>query len=82
MDLIVHDNIPADKMRRFHEILVATGGRYLHNPLKIGDSYMVDYAVGDYEEHSRLWQNYVTPIKEVRRDQWWRRMLRRVRLAS
>lgn len=82
MDLIVKNQpIPADKMRRFHEILVSTGGRYLCKPLRIGDSYIVDYTPGDYEEHSCLWQSYITPIKEVRRDQWWRRILRRVRIA-
>ena len=78
----VNEMIPAGKMGRFHEILVATGGRYLHNPLLIGQSYMVDYAPGDYVQQSRLWEQAIKPITEVRRDQWWRKLLRRVRIPA
>ena len=80
MDHIVSDRIPVEKMQRFHEILISTGGRYVRSPTKVGGIYLVDYAPGDYAEQSLLWTRYVTPIREKRRDQRWRQVLRRLHL--
>lgn len=77
--MVIQEYIPVARMGRFHEILLATDGRYLRNPLLIGETYQVDYEPGNYAEQSVLWQRYITPIREVRRDQWWRRALRRLR---
>jgi hypothetical protein len=43
---VSNDPIPKHKMRQFHEILCATGGRYTSNPRDCGDVMRVDYAAG------------------------------------
>ena len=72
------ERIPAAKMAQFHEILCATGGRYLSEPRAYGDMYRVDYAPGDYKEHCTRWQRATTSIREVRHDQTWRTVFRRI----
>lgn len=69
--------VPQEKMGQFHAILCATGGRYLRNPLLLYGGVEVHYEPGDYVAQLEAWTRCVTPIREVRRDQWWRRMLRR-----
>ena len=75
---VSNDPIPKHKMRQFHEILCATGGRYTSNPRDCGDVMRVDYAPGDYKAQNEAWRRANTEIKEVRKDQWWRRVLRRM----
>ena len=77
MTITVTEYIPADKMMQFHEILCSTGGRYIRNPLVLWDRVEVQYEPGDYKAHIEAWSTCVTPIREVRRDQWWRVILRR-----
>lgn len=73
-----NDPIPVDKWRQFHEILCATGGTYLSTPYAVNGVIKVDYEYGDYLEHQRRWRLVTQPIVEVRKDQWWRRFLRRI----
>jgi len=69
--------IPKDKMTQFHEILCATGGRYIEDPqfVKHENQYRVSYTPG--KETEKLWHRCLTEIKEVRKDQKWRIFLRR-----
>lgn len=60
--MIVTEYVPSEKMGQFHEILCATGGRYLRDPLPLWQR--------------EAWARCMTPIREVRRDQWWRVALR------
>lgn len=75
---ISDDPIPKDKIKIFHDILCATGGRYTSNPRDCGNVMRVDYTPGDYRAQCEAWSRVITPIKEVRSDQWWRRLLRRL----
>lgn len=77
---ISNDPIPKNKMKIFHEILCSTGGRYTSNPRDCGDVFRVDYSPGDYKAHCEAWLRVTTQVKEVRKDQWFRRVLRRLRL--
>lgn len=74
---VSNDPIPKQLFSQWHEILVATGGRYLGTPRAIGSDIRVDYEPGDYAEQCRRWRVVTMPIREVRRDQWWRRLMRR-----
>lgn len=76
---VFNQPIPADKMGLFHEILRSTGGYYLSNPRQVGMEFRVDYAPGDVEEQQKRWAQCTTAVLEVRRDQRWRRLLRRLR---
>ena len=81
MEVQVSEWVPSDKFGQFHEILCATGGRYLRDPQRCGDRVRVEYETSRYEAHCDAWRRSVTDIVEVRRDQWWRRLLRRSSLA-
>ena len=78
----VTEYIPAEKLGQFHEILCATGGRYLRDPFQLWRRVEVHYEPGDYKSHREAWARCVTPIREVRRDQWWRVALRRCGLRA
>ncbi len=80
MTVVRNDPIPESRINQFHEILCATNGRYLCNPFHVsGDGvYLCDYAPGDYAAQCEAWSRVITNIKEIRRDQWWRKLLRRV----
>ena len=77
---IYNQPIPEHKIGQFHEILCATGGRYLRNPWQYskGCEYRVSYLVGDHEAMNKLWQDVTQGISETRKDQWWRKLLRRL----
>lgn len=75
--MIITELIPVSKFSQFHEILCSTGGRYLRNPELVGIYYYVQYEPGDYNAHKYAWARCVTQIREVRKNQWWRVMLRR-----
>lgn len=68
----VTEYIPTEKLCQFHEILCTTGGRYLRNPLLLGQRVKVYYEPGDYKAQREAWARCVTPICETRRNQWWR----------
>lgn len=69
--------IPAHKFRQWHEILCATGGRYLRPPREQFGEIRVDYEPGDYHEQLALWRNCTEDLQEARRDSWWRKLYRR-----
>lgn len=75
--MIVTEYIPAEKLCQFHEILCATGGRYLRSPLLLGQRVKVHYEPGDYKAQCKAWRRCLTPIRETRRDKW-----RRVGVAA
>lgn len=74
--MIISTSIPISKWNQFHEIVKATGGRYLCDPLRLTDCVMVRYETGP-ETESR-WLRCIEDVKEVRKDQWWRRLGRRL----
>jgi len=65
-------------MSQFVEILGVTGGRFLSEPYKCGDVFRCSFEPGDYTRQCELWDRVTTDIKEVRKDQWYRKLLRRV----
>lgn len=67
----VTEYIPPDKLVQFHEILCATGGRYLRNPFLNWDRVVVCYEPGDYVAQCEALVQRVTPIRDVRRYRWW-----------
>ena len=67
MTTIHSQRIPAAKMKQFHEILCATGGRYMRNPRLLGEDYLVDYKPGDYVSMCSMWQSVTTAIVETRK---------------
>jgi hypothetical protein len=75
---ITNHPIPKNKMRQFHEILCTTGGRYIRNPRDCGDVIRCDYIPGDYTEQQIAWNLIANDIREIRKDQWWRMLLRRI----
>lgn len=79
---VFNEPIPKAKFEQFHEILCATGGRYLGNPVNCGDTVRVNYEPGDYRAHSEAWLRCTQAIREVRKDQWWRQLLRQLRILN
>lgn len=79
MSITVTEKIPVNRWRQFHEILIATNGRYLSNPIKIYDMIHLHYEPGDYKAQCEMWNRVTVEIKETRRDQFWRRILRRLK---
>lgn len=79
--IIRNSQIPRDKFQQWHEILCATGGRYISNPRDCGYVIRVDYIPGDHQSEVEAFERCRTQIREVRRDQLWRRILRRIRVA-
>lgn len=73
--------VPYKKMTQFHEILVITGGQYLQNPFHFSssDNVHVYFQYGDYEKFNELWRMATQNIKEIRSDQWHRKLLNRFR---
>lgn len=75
--MIVTKFVPREKFNRFHEILCVTGGRYVSNPTSSENFVMVCFEPGDMNKLNNLWEQANTHIVEVRKDQWWRKLLRR-----
>lgn len=75
-----NDLIPVEKWQQFHEILCATGGRYLSTPRRTSEGVRVDYEFGDMVEHQRRFRMATETFSECRKDQWWRKLLRRMRM--
>lgn len=74
------DYIETNRLRQFYEILIATGGRYLREPVHYGTRVEVVYEPGDYVAQCEAWKRITTPIRETFRNQWWRKLLRRIGL--
>jgi hypothetical protein len=79
MTTIHNQPIPKEKMKQWHEILCATGGRYLSNPIDCGDVMRVSYAPGDYVKQSLAWNIVSTPIKEIRSDGLFKTLINRIK---
>lgn len=79
---VFNESVPKAKYSQFHDILCATGGRYLANPLDCGDTVRVSYEPGDYRAQAEAWNRCTQPVLEVRKDQAWRRWLRRLGLLN
>lgn len=77
MSMTVTEYIPKEKFQQFHDILCSTGGRYLREPFTLFKTVEVHYEPGDYEAQCRAWAQCNTPVTEVRKDQRWRKVLRR-----
>jgi len=77
---IFNEIIPRAKLNQFHEILCATGGRYLNEPRFYGEIVCVDYAPGDVKAHQEAWRLCTTTISETSKTQTWRKVLRRMKL--
>lgn len=75
---IFNDPIPKSKMNQFHEILCATGGRYISNPRDCGEVYRCDYMPGDEIKQRELWKLATLDIIEVRKDSSFMCILRRI----
>jgi len=69
MHKISNEPIPENRMQQWHELLCATGGRYLATPLynPRTNEYRVDYTPGDYAKQCKVWNMLNTPIKETTR---------------
>ena len=72
-----NQRVPMKKFEQFDEILRDTGGYYTSNPISMKGYVLVNYAYGDYTEMNRRWALVTEDVKEVRKDQWWRRWPRR-----
>lgn len=73
-----NQKIPLSHFQTFHELLCHCGGRYLANPRQVDDHVRVSYTVEDYPGMSAGWLRVTTVIREVRRNQRWRVILRRL----
>lgn len=78
MTRVFNDPVPLAKWQQFHEILCATGGRYLGTPTVVGDVVRVSYEPGDYPAMQAAWKRVTTEVREIRKDQWWRCLFRRL----
>lgn len=80
--MIITRRIPSRKLWQFHEIMCATGGRYNRNPLWISDDTVeVCFQPGDYMKMQQALDRVMVDITEIRKDQWWRKILRRVGIS-
>lgn len=70
-------NIPARKLGQFHEILCITEGRYIRNQFPKGTMIEVCFEPGDNCRMQELLDRISIDVIEVRKDQWWRKLLRR-----
>lgn len=70
------------KLGQFKEVLVATNGIFLANPVFFEDgSAAFSFSFNDidsYSEFHRRWESLTTEIREKRSDQGWKRALRRI----
>jgi len=80
--MLVHNEpIPANKINQFHEILCATGGRYIGEPIYQVNlkQYRVSYKPGNYANQSKMWKQATTSIREVDSRQWWKKVIRKIK---
>lgn len=72
------ERVAAEKFEQFHAILCATNGRYLDRPRLVGGCVIVSYEPGDHLAMQKAWETCVTPIVEIRSDQWFKKAFRRL----
>lgn len=79
---IIDFKVSREKLGQFKEVIVATNGIFLNNPVFFEDgSARFSFSFNDaqqFMEFHRRWDLLTTEISEKRSDQPWRRMLRRV----
>jgi hypothetical protein len=75
---VFNEEIPKEKFNDWHLILCQTKGSYIREPIVLNNSVIVCYEPGDYQEQVTAWSRINTPIKEIRRDQTWRKFARRI----
>lgn len=83
MTIKCRDRIPREKFNTFHAILCSTYGYYLDTPYDTGHFVVVSYGYDDmqgYADHCEAWKRVNTPIREIRRNQMFRRWLRKLGL--
>lgn len=68
--------IPKEKFQVFHDILCATGGRYVRNPLELFNSVEVCYTPGEQTEQA--WERATKHIVEKMSNQTWKCIARRI----
>lgn len=76
-----NDPIPLSKFAQFHNILCASGGRYLRNPYKQYEVVVVSYELDSTEKmvsFQKAWALVTKNMREIRKDQWWRKVIRRL----
>lgn len=61
---VFSQSIPKNKFLQWHQILCQTQGRYINNPIVIGDVVKVNYEPGNYLEQEKMWQTINTVILE------------------
>jgi len=73
----VTEYIKLNDMPFFVECIGGSGSRFLSNPIKIGNGYHVQYAATEefFDTYRRISQ---LRIKEVNKDQWYRKLWRRL----
>lgn len=76
---VFQQRIPVNKIVQFHEILKATNGRYLYNPIQIGDTYFVSYYTTEYKEVADRYRMVTEGIKEIPEKNKIVKMLRKVK---
>ena len=80
---IWNELVPTDKLNQFDEILKSCGGRYLCDPehSKVWSCWRVSYEYDDSEasnRHGKMWKRITA--KEIRHDQWWKKLLRLIKV--
>lgn len=74
---VFNERIPKEKFNDWHLLLCQTNGKYVRNPDVLDDVVIVCYEPGDYPKYLTGFRQLMTPIKEARRDQKWRKLIRR-----
>lgn len=80
MTVTVITNIPKEKFFQFARLLSDFNGRFIDNPLELREKVQVHYMIEHHREFDEAWARCTTPIVEIRKDQWWRKALRRIRI--
>jgi hypothetical protein len=75
--MIVTWYVPKTKFWYFHQILCETGGRYISNPNVLQDVVLVTFKTDNIVQMQDLWYKFPNEVVEIRKDQWWRKLLRR-----
>lgn len=75
--MIVNWTVPINKFMCFHYTLCQEGGRYLSNPVILDDVVEVKISIDDFNKIIDALDRYPNDVIEIRRDQWWRKILRR-----
>lgn len=73
--------IQKDKFGVFHSLICEFGGTYTCNPIISSDDVIVYYEFSDvskYNEFLQAWFSQTQDVVEIRKDQWWRVLLRRL----